>query len=125
MWRRDGTGHYLCNACGLYHKMNGTSRPLIKPKRRMSSNRKVGTICANCNTTHTTLWRRNQQGDSVCNACGLYFKLHHLKLPPAPNNFAKPVFSKQTLLSDSLNDQPYPKWVLLLSQDLESDLYSS
>uniref|UniRef100_A0A0K2UG40 GATAbinding factor 2like [Metaseiulus occidentalis] n=1 Tax=Lepeophtheirus salmonis TaxID=72036 RepID=A0A0K2UG40_LEPSM len=81
LWRRDGNGHYLCNACGLYYKMNGQNRPLVKPKRRLSTSRREGTSCSNCKTTQTTLWRRNHNGEPVCNACGLYYKLHNVERP--------------------------------------------
>ncbi|CAH8543492.1 unnamed protein product [Schistosoma haematobium] len=40
------------------------------------TNRRIGLICSNCETTKTTLWRRNLDGEPVCNACGLYQKLH-------------------------------------------------
>uniref|UniRef100_A0AAR5Q1Q2 GATA-type domain-containing protein n=1 Tax=Dendroctonus ponderosae TaxID=77166 RepID=A0AAR5Q1Q2_DENPD len=56
--------------------VSGAQRPSSE-----TSNRRNGVTCANCKTTNTTLWRRNNQGEPVCNACGLYFKLHSVNRP--------------------------------------------
>ncbi|VDL83144.1 unnamed protein product [Nippostrongylus brasiliensis] len=37
--------------------------------------------CSNCMTTKTTAWRRDMSGKLVCNACGLYFRLHRTHRP--------------------------------------------
>ncbi|CAG5093598.1 Similar to pnr: GATA-binding factor A (Drosophila melanogaster) [Cotesia congregata] len=43
--------------------------------------KKVDMSCTNCGTMTTTIWRRNMKGEMVCNACGLYYKLHGVNRP--------------------------------------------
>ena len=57
--------------------------------------------CANCGVTKTTTWRRNSQGQHVCNPCGLYYRLYRVRArrtcshatlphPPPPVGFIPP-----------------------------------
>lgn len=39
------------------------------------------TMCTNCQTTNTPLWRRDPDGQPLCNACGLFYKLHGVVRP--------------------------------------------
>ncbi|KAK0729789.1 hypothetical protein B0H67DRAFT_638364 [Lasiosphaeris hirsuta] len=39
------------------------------------------TTCTNCCTQTTPLWRRNPEGQPLCNACGLFLKLHGVVRP--------------------------------------------
>ncbi|KAJ2878519.1 hypothetical protein IWW38_006303, partial [Coemansia aciculifera] len=40
-----------------------------------------GPICDNCEVTSTPLWRRSADDTLLCNACGLYYKLHRSHRP--------------------------------------------
>ncbi len=37
--------------------------------------------CSNCSTNNTSLWRRTRDGLPVCNACGLFTRLHGIPRP--------------------------------------------
>lgn len=55
----------------------------IVQKRQVNRGSRVdpNTSCANCSTQQTSIWRRNKLGLPICNACGLYAKLHGIDRP--------------------------------------------
>ena len=59
---------------------------LEKELLHQSTTRREGLSCNNCYTQTTTLWRRTAEGGTVCNACGLYQKLHNVSVMKSLND---------------------------------------
>ncbi len=57
------------------------SRPGSPGGSKNGENNGVPTTCTNCFTQTTPLWRRNPEGHPLCNACGLFLKLHGVVRP--------------------------------------------
>ncbi|KAI7878169.1 hypothetical protein K492DRAFT_171094, partial [Lichtheimia hyalospora FSU 10163] len=98
LWSRESGKGPVCDACSnggcpsqdddihQQERLAGTSPSSDKPAPRMRGRKRRSqhaedAICANCHTTNTPLWRRDADGNAICNACGLYYKLHMVHRP--------------------------------------------
>lgn len=53
----------------------------VKVKGEQGDDEETPLSCTNCHTSTTPLWRRNPEGQPLCNACGLFLKLHGVVRP--------------------------------------------
>ncbi|KIK54520.1 hypothetical protein GYMLUDRAFT_145769, partial [Collybiopsis luxurians FD-317 M1] len=101
LWRRGLNDELNCDACGLYCKLHKRPRPKTVRNQhgegRSANNApRSETVevmgwtyitsgfsaqCYNCHTTAMPLWRKDDEGKTVCNACGLHYKLHGFACP--------------------------------------------
>ncbi|GEQ70531.1 hypothetical protein JCM33374_g4209 [Metschnikowia sp. JCM 33374] len=82
------------------------SNHYVSDKMSSSPHTKAKSLeCSNCHTKTTPLWRKTASGDTLCNACGLFYKLHGTLRPsnnaPQPRSLMQQPFHRSNATSSS------------------------
>ena len=79
--------------------------------------------CNNCQTRTTPLWRRANNGDLLCNACGLFYKLHGV-LRPVQNKFTPKDQNQPVIRDDSILHNNMSLFNNLKNEHISPDIVS-
>lgn len=102
----NGTGgSRACAGCPAYNNRISSSQLSTTARNTLKDGGSGGTAlstavstetetvsCQNCGTNITPLWRRDEAGNTICNACGLYHRLHGVHRPV---NMKKPTIKRR------------------------------
>ncbi|KAF2747906.1 hypothetical protein M011DRAFT_494237 [Sporormia fimetaria CBS 119925] len=130
--RCNGTGGQQgCNGCPAYNNRVSRTAQVVPVGRCRSeavggseeagqvavASASVVVACHNCGSTVTPLWRRDDQGHTICNACGLYFRLHG-KARPTVMKKSEIKRRKRIVPAGFEGDSPPPSSIAGLSPSL-------
>ncbi|XBW38220.1 hypothetical protein QEN19_003809 [Hanseniaspora menglaensis] len=100
-------------------KRSGSNSSQPSNRRKSDTGTKQQTMelmsgpCSNCGTATTPLWRRSVKGEPLCNACGLFWKLHGVNRPLS--------LKKDTIQRRNRSNQPKVESVSTLIIDEDDD----
>ena len=76
-------------------------------------------VCQNCTTSTTPLWRRDELGSVLCNACGLFLKLHGR---PRPISLKTDVIKSRNRVKSAGQNQKRKVWYTCEEFSRKSDI---
>lgn len=77
--RKKSTVRKKSTTKGAKGRKSSASHPNVGGASKNGVSQEI--FCTNCHTKTTPLWRRNPEGKPLCNACGLFLKLHGVVRP--------------------------------------------
>lgn len=75
----------------------------VTPKQQISQG--LVPLCFNCRADKTPLWRRDPDDNIICNACGLYYKLHGQARPVSMKRAAIRRRNRTTIVTSGTIEQ--------------------